>query len=300
MPASSGWAASSRRPSARPSWESTAPRSCCATRRGAPSPPASRTTARPGRRRWTRRRIWGGAPATPSNWPGRSGTAATTGCRTRRGRSRPAPRPPSPASPRRGTATARPWGGTGTGVAVGANVSAKFSVPITGVTGTTFALRTAAGKAVPAALGYNGATRVLTLAPTGNLAADTRYTVTLPGGPAGIRDDVDNPLATTTWSFVTGAAPAVVALSPASGATGVSVSTNVAARFSEAVRGASGSFFQLRTPTGKAVPAALSYDSSTRVLTLNPTANLARGTRYTVVVIGGPTAIRDGAGNPLK
>ena len=188
----------------------------------------------------------------------------------------------------------------GTGVAVGANVAAKFSVPITGATGTTFALRTAAGKAVPAALSYNGATRVLTLDPTGNLAADTRYTVTLTGGPAGIRDDVDNPLATTTWSFVTGAAPVVVALSPASGATGVSVSTNVAVRFSEAVLGASGSFFQLRTPTGKAVPAALSYDSSTRVLTLNPTANLARGTRYIVVVIGGPTAIRDGAGNPLK
>ena len=43
----------------------------------------------------------------------------------------------------------------------------------------------------------------------------------------------------------------------------------------------------------------LSYNSVTRTATLNPTANLARGTRYTVVVTGGPTAIRDGIGNLL-
>ena len=77
------------------------------------------------------------------------------------------------------------------------------------------------------------------------------------------------------------------------------MSSNVAVRFSEAVRGLTGSTVQLRTPTGKVVPARLSYNSATRTLTLDPTANLARGTRYTVVVLGGTNAIRDDAGNPL-
>jgi methionine-rich copper-binding protein CopC len=187
----------------------------------------------------------------------------------------------------------------GLSVAVGANVTAQFSVPVTGYSGTTAQLKTAAGKLVPAAVSYNTSTRTVTLNPTANLIADSRYTVTLTGGPSGIRDAVDNPLATTTWSFTTGAAPIVTARTPASGATGISVSSNVAVRFSEPVRGLSGSTVQLKSPTGKVVPAVLSYNSATRTLTLDPTTALARGTRYTVVVLGGTSAIRDGVGNPL-
>ena len=197
------------------------------------------------------------------------------------------------------TVTGRTPAVNGLSVAVGANVTAQFSVPVTGYSSTTAQLKTAAGKVVPAAVSYNGSTRTLTLNPTANLVADSRYTVTLTGGPSGIRDGVDNPLATTTWSFTTGAAPVVTARTPASGATGISVSSNVAVRFSEPVRGLSGSTVQLRTPTGKAVPAVLSYNSSTRTLTLDPTTALARGTRYTVVLLGGTSAIRDGVGNPL-
>jgi hypothetical protein len=188
----------------------------------------------------------------------------------------------------------------GTGVSVGANLTTQFSVPVTGVSGTTVQLRTSAGKVVPAAVSYNSTTRTVTLNPTANLAADNRYTVTLTGGSAGIRDWVDNPLATTSWSFLTGPAPTVTAMSPGPGATGVSVAANVAARFSEAVRGLSASSFQLRTSTGKVLPAALSYNSTTRTVTLNPTANLAGRTRYTVVLVGGATAVRDGAGNALR
>jgi methionine-rich copper-binding protein CopC len=197
------------------------------------------------------------------------------------------------------TVTGRTPAVNGLSVAVGANVTAQFSVPVTGWSSTTAQLKTSTGKVVPAAVSYNASTRTLTLNPTANLVADSRYTVTLAGKPSGIRDGVDNPLATTTWSFTTGAAPIVTARTPASGATGVSESSNVAVRFSEPVRGLSGSTVQLKTPTGKAVPAALSYNSSTRTLTLDPTTALARGTRYTVVVLGGTSAIRDDAGNPL-
>jgi hypothetical protein len=201
---------------------------------------------------------------------------------------------PAPAVPTRAPAA------NGLAVAVGTNVTAQFSVPVKGLSGTTVQLRTSAGNVVPAAVSYNSSTRVVTLNPATNLAPDARYTMTLTGGPTGIRDAVDNPLATTAWSFTTGPAPVVSARTPGSGATGISESANVAVRFSEAVRAVSGSTVQLRTPTGKVVPAALSYNSSTRTATLNPSANLARGTRYTVVVIGGTNAIRDAAGNPLR
>jgi M6 family metalloprotease-like protein len=185
-------------------------------------------------------------------------------------------------------------------VAVGANITAQFSVPVTGWTSSSVQLRTPAGRVVPAALSYNSSTRTVTINPTTNLAADTRYTVTLTGGPTGVRDGVDNPLATTTWSFTTGTAPVVAARTPGSGVTGVSVAADVAVRFNEPVRGVSSSTVQLKTPAGSVVPAALSYNSTTRTVTLNPKANLARGTRYTVVVVGGTSAIRDGAGNPLR
>jgi methionine-rich copper-binding protein CopC len=184
-------------------------------------------------------------------------------------------------------------------VAVGTNVTAQFSAPVIGYSSSTVQLKTATGKVVPAAVSYNSSTRTVTLNPSTNLAADARYTVTLTGGPTGIRDLVDNPLATTSWAFTTGAAPIVTARTPNAGATGISEAANVTVRFSEPVRGISGSTVQLRTPTGKAVAGTLSYNSSTRTLTLNPTANLARGTKYTVVVLGGLTAIRDGVGNPL-
>jgi hypothetical protein len=167
------------------------------------------------------------------------------------------------------------------------------------VSDSSVQLRTSTGKVVPAAVSYNSSTRTATLNPTGNLAADARYTVTVTGGSAGVRDAVDNPLGTTTWSFTTGAAPTVASRTPASGATGVSGSANVAVRFSEAVRGVSASSVRLRTSTGKVVPAAVSYNSSTRTATLNPSANLTRGARYTVTLTGGATAIRDGVGNPL-
>lgn len=44
------------------------------------------------------------------------------------------------------------------------------------------------------------------------------------------------------------------------------------------------------------VPAGLSYNAATRTATLNPSAKLARGTRYTATLMGG---IKDSAGNAL-
>jgi Bacterial Ig-like domain len=88
--------------------------------------------------------------------------------------------------------------------------------------------------------------------------------------------------------------------SPAAGATGVAAAAAVTATFSEAVQGVSGSTFTLKnTASGAAVSAAVTYDATNRVATLDPAADLAGGTQYTATLTGGTSAIRDAANNPL-
>ena len=56
---------------------------------------------------------------------------------------------------------------------------------------------------------------------------------------------------------------------------------------------------KLKTSSGSTVSAVVSYSSTSRKVTLNPSATLAASTKYTVTLTGGTTAIRDAAGNPL-
>lgn len=88
--------------------------------------------------------------------------------------------------------------------------------------------------------------------------------------------------------------------SPASGATSVPAATNVTATFNESVQGVDGTTFGLRQAGSTTdVPAAVAYDATTRVATLDPTADLAPSTQYTATLTGGTAAIRDMANNPL-
>ena len=84
--------------------------------------------------------------------------------------------------------------------------------------------------------------------------------------------------------------PTVTDRQPASGATGVPVSTTVSATFSEPVQQ---STMTLRA--GSTVPASTSYDAATRTITLTPDANLTASTTYTVNLSGA----RDSAGNQM-
>ncbi len=210
------------------------------------------------------------------------------------------------------TVTATTPASGATGVSVTASVTASFSEAMDPATiGTsTFELRNPAGSLVPAAVTYNATSRVATLSPNSSLAAATTYTVTIKGGATDprVKDLAGNALATArTWSFTTAAAdttpPTVTATSPASGATGVSRTANVTATFSEAMDPAtiSTSTFELRNPAGTLVPAAVTYNATSRVATLNPNASLAAATTYTVTIKGGATdpRVKDVAGNAL-
>jgi hypothetical protein len=215
------------------------------------------------------------------------------------------------------TVTAQSPASNATGVPVTNGVTATFSEAVQGVTGVnpaTFTLK--AGTAtVAAAVTYDAATRVATLKPNAALTGGAQYTATLTGGPTAIRSMTGTPLTTLSWSFTAAgsavpappadtAAPTVTAQSPAGNATGVPVGNNVAATLSEAVQQVNGSTFTLKVgaaaSTAANIAAVVTYNATTRVATLDPSANLAANTQYTATLIGGASGIKDTAGNPLS
>jgi hypothetical protein len=95
-------------------------------------------------------------------------------------------------------------------------------------------------------------------------------------------------------------APALTVTAPASDAAGVPVNGTVMVMFTEPVQGVDDRSFTLRGAGAAAdVSAAVSYDDSTWIATLDPKADLSADTSYTVTLTGGASAIRDVAGNPL-
>lgn len=199
------------------------------------------------------------------------------------------------------TVTARTPGVNSTAVANGSNVTATFSTAILGISGSTFALKSPGGAVIPATVSYIATTRTATLDPASDLANDTKYTATLLGGTAAVRDAAGTPLATTSWSFTTGPAPVITGTTPRPGASLVRRANNIAVTFSEAIQGAgTGTIFVKNTVTGATMAATVSRYGTTNQWILNPSSTLAARTRYTVTVTGGPAAIRDLAGNSLK
>jgi len=92
--------------------------------------------------------------------------------------------------------------------------------------------------------------------------------------------------------------PTVSSTSPADAATGVAVTANVTWTFSEDIQFDAGHYnlYEITSTTNTpAVAAAVTYDSTTFVVTLNPTASLT-GTKQHVAIAAG---VRDKAGNQL-
>ncbi|RDV12463.1 serine protease [Arthrobacter sp. RT-1] len=213
----------------------------------------------------------------------------------------PAPAPaPTPAPAPAPTVSAVSPGANATSVPSGANVTATFSEAVQGLTSGTFVLKNAAGTTVPASVTYNATTRTATLDPSANLAADATYTATLVGGSSAIRGTTGTPLASVSWTFLTGPAPVVTGTTPGSNALLVRRGNNISVTFNEAVQGVNGTTFTVRNAaTGAVVPAAVFRNGTTNQWILDPQQSLAAKTKYTVTVTGGGTAVRDLAGNQL-
>jgi len=92
--------------------------------------------------------------------------------------------------------------------------------------------------------------------------------------------------------------PTVVSTTPASGATGVSISSAVTATFSESLDATTvnGTTVTLRAGATQ-VSATVTYSSG--IATLTPTAALSASTAYTATIKGGASGVKDLAGNPL-
>ncbi len=95
-------------------------------------------------------------------------------------------------------------------------------------------------------------------------------------------------------------APTIGDVSPDSAATGIGVSSNISATFSEAmnepsINALSFVLYQGATP----IAGTVSYDAATLTATFNPTPTLSLGTVYTATVYGGAAGVKDDGGTPM-
>jgi hypothetical protein len=142
---------------------------------------------------------------------------------------------------------------------------------------------------------------------TGTTAWSYDWTPTLSGSATIKSRAIDNsgnqqdPPAQVTVTVQDGTPPTVTSFSPMRGAINVSLDENVNATFNEQIDSSTvnNSTVELQDPSGALTPATVSYNSASRAVTLDPTAPLAEGTKYTAVVKGGDAGIKDLAGNPM-
>src|SRR6185312_9279873 len=167
-------------------------------------------------------------------------------------------------------------------VAIAANTTyvASYYAPVGGYAYTSAQFATALDNApLHASSGTNGLYRYGTGGgfPT-NSYNSTNYWV----------DVVFNTTATTS------SGPTLVSASPASGASGVPVTSPITATFGAPVQSSTISFV-LKDSSGNVVPATLAYDSSTQTATLTPISPLLTGVTYTASVSGA----QDSSGNTM-
>jgi Bacterial Ig-like domain len=196
-----------------------------------------------------------------------------------------------------------PANGT-TGVGVSTSVTVTFSEAMNPATidASTIGLNvTGTAVTVAGAVSYNAATNTATFTPSSSLAFGTSYTLTVSGGA----DVSGNAIASAfTAIFATVDAPdttppSVIAILPANGASGVSVSIVATVTFSEsmdpATVGAS-TINLVAAANSLPAPATVSYNTATRTATVTPSAALAFNASYTLTVGVGA---KDLAGNSL-
>ena len=163
----------------------------------------------------------------------------------------------------------------------------------------TFTLQGPGTTAVAGAITHDAANKIYTFTPTLALALNTLYTATI---TTGAQDPNGNALANNySWSFTTAAVactnpppPAVIAVTPPNGATGVCPNTNITATFNEVMNPATINTLTFFVSPG--VIGVVTLDPTGRVAIFTPTAPLALNTLYTATI---STGAKDLGGNAL-
>jgi hypothetical protein len=92
--------------------------------------------------------------------------------------------------------------------------------------------------------------------------------------------------------------PAVVFTIPANNAINVPSNNAISVTFNEVVTGVSATTFTLSS-AGSPVTGTVAFNAASNIATFTPAANLAVNNAYTATIVGGPTGIKDVAGNAL-
>lgn len=180
------------------------------------------------------------------------------------------------------------------GVATGnVTYSLAFSQAVTGLSTSDFSVVNGTVLSVSG----SGASYAVVVAP----AANTEGSMTLALKASAVSDSAGNTNAQTSAAAqaVDTLAPSVTGVSPANLATGVAVGSNIVLTFSEAIQRGAGTI-TIRDGAGNTVA---SYDAASSgnlsvsgsTLTIDPSADLAVSTSYSVTMSAG--SVRDGAGN---
>lgn len=188
-------------------------------------------------------------------------------------------------------------GTEGVSVAVTAQFGFSEVIKASTLNDSTVTLTSSSGN-VSGFVVYNSGTQVGAFTPVFPLAYSTTYTLSV---TSGIQDLAGNPLAPSSWTFVTEAPPdntppTVVSSSPGAGAVSVATSSVVTVTFSENMNGSTINGSTFSVSNGSPVPGTVSYNSGTRVATFTPNAALAEDVNYTATISG---AVTDVAGNPM-
>lgn len=186
-------------------------------------------------------------------------------------------------------------------------ITATFNQPMTPASitaaGTFSVAVTAGGAPVAGVVTYDPASNTAIFTPTANLTASTQFTATT---TTAAKSAANSPLPSNyVWSFTTGTitnatAPTVSSTIPISGAITVPLNQRVTATFSEAMDPATisapGTVVVVVTAGGAVVPGTVAYDTGSRTVIFEPTANLTAATQYTATI---SNAAKDLAGNAL-
>ena len=195
-----------------------------------------------------------------------------------------------------------------TNVPVNGAVTVSFSEAMDplSITGSSLTLACPVGTPITGTVSYAMSSNSASFTPGSNLPPNSSCTVTV---TTAARDVAGNTLAMAFMSsFTTGAAldttsPTVLSTNPANGAVGVCMNKTISARFSEAMDPLTltTATFTLAVSGGAAVVGVVAYDNVSNIATFNPNANLIGNpaTSYTATVRGGPTGVKDVAGNAL-
>ncbi|MEW6183453.1 MAG: Ig-like domain-containing protein, partial [Bacillota bacterium] len=184
------------------------------------------------------------------------------------------------------------------GVPVNKTITVTFSENV--LQGANFgdiALKDAGNNTVAATKSITG--KVLTINPDADLFYNTAFTATIPAGA--VKDAADNILASVyTFGFTTEqendiTAPTVTGTDPANNATGVPVNKTITVTFSENVL-QDANFGDITLKAGT-VTVSRACNISGKVLTIDPSVNLAYSTSYSVYIPA--AAVKDIANNAL-